>query len=72
MHARVEGFIRNAKDTGLGRWPSSSFAINTAWITTAALAIDLLCWMRLLLLEGRSPRPSPPRCATGCCTPPSA
>ncbi len=23
-------------DTGLGRWPSSSFAINTAWITTAA------------------------------------
>ena len=52
MHARVEGFIRNAKDTGLGRWPSSSFAINTAWITTAALAIDLLCWMRLLLLDG--------------------
>ena len=52
VHARVEGFIRNAKDTGLGRWPSSSFAINTAWITTAALAIDLLCWMRLLLLDG--------------------
>ena len=52
VHARVEGFIRNAKDTGLGRWLSSSFAINTAWITTAALAIDLLCWMRLLLLDG--------------------
>jgi hypothetical protein len=22
VHARVEGFIRCAKDTGLGRWPS--------------------------------------------------
>jgi hypothetical protein len=29
--------------------PSHSFAINTAWITAAALAIDLLCWTRLLL-----------------------
>jgi hypothetical protein len=52
VHARVEGLIRCAKDTGLGRWPSSSFAINTAWITAAAIAIDLLCWMRLLLLDG--------------------
>jgi hypothetical protein len=52
VHARVEGFIRCGKDTGLGRWPSSSFAINTAWITAAAIAIDLLCWMRLLLLDG--------------------
>jgi len=51
-HARVEGFIRCGKDTGLGRWPSCSFAINTAWITAAAIAIDLLCWMRLLLLDG--------------------
>jgi hypothetical protein len=52
VHARVEGLIRCAKDTGLGRWPSSSFAINTAWITAAAIAIDLLCWTRLLLLDG--------------------
>lgn len=52
VHARVEGFIRCGKDTGLGRWPSSSFAINTAWITAAAIAIDLLCWMRSLLLDG--------------------
>ena len=34
------------------RWPSASFAINTAWLTAVALAIDLLCWMRLLLLDG--------------------
>ena len=52
VHARVEDFIRNGKSTGLGRWPSSLFAINTAWITAAAIAIDLLCWMRLLLLDG--------------------
>jgi hypothetical protein len=52
VHARVEGFIRCGKDTGLARWPSHSFAINTAWVIAVALAIDLLCWMRLLLLDG--------------------
>jgi len=52
VHARVEGFIRCGKDTGLARWPSASFVINTAWVTAVALAIDLLCWMRLLLLDG--------------------
>jgi len=52
VHARVEGFIRCGKDTGLARWPSHSFAINTAWVTAVAIAIDLLCWMRLLLLDG--------------------
>jgi hypothetical protein len=52
VHARVEGFIRRGKATGLGKWPSSSFAINTAWVTAAAIAIDLLCWTRLLLLDG--------------------
>lgn len=52
VHARVEGFIRCGKDTGLARWPSHSFAINTAWVTAVAVAIDLLCWMRLLLLDG--------------------
>lgn len=52
VQARVEGFIRCAKDTGLARWPSRSFAINTAWIAAVAIAVDLLCWMRLLLLDG--------------------
>ncbi|HYB39431.1 MAG TPA: transposase [Mycobacterium sp.] len=45
-------FIRCGKDTGLAKWPSHSFAINTAWITAAAIAIDQLCWTRLLLLDG--------------------
>lgn len=52
VHARVEGFIRCAKDTGLAVWPSNSIEINTAWVTAVAIAIDLLCWTRLLLLEG--------------------
>ena len=52
VHARVEGFIRCGKATGLAQWPSHSFAINTAWVTAVAIAIDLLCWTRLLLLDG--------------------
>jgi hypothetical protein len=59
VHARVEGFIRTGKDTGLARWPSHSFAINTAWVTAVALAIDLLCWMRLLLLDGSLAKAEP-------------
>ena len=49
---RVEGFIGCGKDTGLARWSSHSFAINTAWVTAVARAIDLLSWMRLLLSDG--------------------
>jgi Transposase DDE domain group 1 len=52
VHARVEGFIRRAKATGLARWPSANFAMNTAWVTAVQLACDLLCWTRLLLLDG--------------------
>jgi hypothetical protein len=52
VHARVEGFIRCGKATGLAKWPSHSFAINTAWVIAAAIAIDLLCWIRLLVLDG--------------------
>ncbi|MDI9918719.1 transposase [Rhodococcus sp. IEGM 1379] len=51
-HARVEGFIRTAKDTGLAKWPSNSFAINSAWVMAVAIACDLLAWTRLLLLDG--------------------
>ena len=52
VHARVEGFIRCAKATGLAKWPSSAWSINTAWVAAVAIACDLLCWMRLLLLDG--------------------
>lgn len=51
-HARVEDRIRHAKDTGLGRFPSREFAINTAWLTTVMIAADLIAWTRLLALTG--------------------
>lgn len=52
VHARVEGYLRCGKDTGLASWPSTSFEINQAWVSAVAIAIDLPCWTPLLLLDG--------------------
>ncbi|GDY34088.1 hypothetical protein GTS_57210 [Gandjariella thermophila] len=52
MHARVEDCIRTGKDTGLGRFPSHDFAINTAWLTASMTAAILLAWLKLLALDG--------------------
>jgi hypothetical protein len=49
-HARVEDRIRHAKDSGLGRFPSRDFAINTAWAQLAAISADLIAWLRMLAL----------------------
>ena len=51
-HARVEDSIRTGKHTGLGHLPSSAIEINRAWRLAAAIACDLLCWLRLLCLDG--------------------
>jgi hypothetical protein len=51
-HARVEDRIRCAKDTGLDRFPSRSFAINQAWLAVVMLAVDLIAWAQHLLLHG--------------------
>jgi hypothetical protein len=51
-HARVEDRIRHAKDTGLGRFPSREYAINQVWVQLAAIAADLIAWLRLLALTG--------------------
>lgn len=51
-HARVEDRIRCGKTTGFGRFPSRHFAVNTAWLELSLTAIDLLAWMRTLLLDG--------------------
>jgi hypothetical protein len=40
---------------------SADFAINTAWMTTAFIAHDLLCWSRLLVLAGDLARAEPKR-----------
>jgi hypothetical protein len=50
-HARVEDRIRTGRDTGLGRLPSRSFAINQAWLTAAMIATDLLAFAQTLLLH---------------------
>ncbi len=51
-HARVEDRIRHAKDSGLGRFPSREFKINTAWSVATAISADLIAWLRLLALTG--------------------
>lgn len=51
-HARVEDNVRCGKQTGLGHLPSTSIDINRAWCLAATIATDLLCWLRLLCLNG--------------------
>jgi hypothetical protein len=51
-HARVEDCIRTGKQTGLGHLTSTSIEINRAWCLAATIACDLLCWLRLLCLDG--------------------
>lgn len=51
-HTRVEDNIRCGKQTGLGHLPSASIDINRAWCLAATIAADLLCWLRLLCLDG--------------------
>lgn len=51
-HARVEDRIRHAKDSGLGRFPSRQFAINSTWLMLTQVAADLVAWTRLLAFTG--------------------
>jgi hypothetical protein len=52
VHARVEDGVGNAKATGLRRLPSKLWGINDAWCQVAAVAVDLLAWLRHLTLDG--------------------
>ena len=58
---RAEKRICDLKDTGLANLPSADFAINTAWMTMALVAHDLLCWTRQLVLDGDLARAEPKR-----------
>lgn len=51
-HATVEDRVRCGKTTGFGRFPSRDFQANAAWLELSLAAIDLLAWMRFLLLDG--------------------
>jgi len=52
VHARVENTIRTGKDCGIGKYPSTSLAMNKAWQAAALTAATLLAWLRLLALDG--------------------
>lgn len=58
---RAERSIADHKDTGLANLPSASFAINTAWVQLSLIAMDLLAWSRLLLLDGALAHAEPKR-----------
>ncbi len=58
---RAEKLICDLKNTGLTNLPSAGMAINTAWLTTALIAHDLLVWTRLVALDGDLARAEPKR-----------
>lgn len=51
-YGRVEDAIHNAKNTGIEHLPSKSYEINQTWCAAAMITCDLLCWLRLLCLDG--------------------
>ena len=50
--ARVEDRIRCGKDTGMRNLPHHAFEHNQTWLELSLIAQELLCWMRLLCLDG--------------------
>jgi hypothetical protein len=59
VHARVEDAIRTGKDCGIGKYSSTSLAMNKAWQTAALIAATLLAWLRLLALDGHLAKAEP-------------
>jgi hypothetical protein len=51
-HAHVEDHIKDAKATGLLRFPGQRFASNSAWLLVVLMAQDLLVWAQRLCFEG--------------------
>lgn len=48
QHARVEDRIREAKASGLRNLPCRGFAANAAWLQAVLVAVDLVCWTKLV------------------------
>jgi Transposase DDE domain group 1 len=59
VHARVEDGIRTGKDCGIGKYPSTSLAMNKAWQAAALTAATLLAWLRLIALDGALAKAEP-------------
>jgi hypothetical protein len=51
-HAHVEQHIERLKDSGLCRFPFSSFEANETWMALVMLAADLVRWFQLLCFDG--------------------
>ena len=58
-HAHVEQHICRLKDSGLTRFPFTSFSANATWLMAVALSADLVRWFQLLCFDGtwRDARP---------------
>ena len=58
-HAHVEQHICRLKDSGLTRFPFTSFEDNATWLMVVAMAADLVRWFQLLCFDGswRDARP---------------
>ena len=52
QHARVEQRIRGAKATGLANGPFDRLRRNAVWLELVLLALDLVAWAQLLVLDG--------------------
>jgi hypothetical protein len=66
QHARIEQRIRGAKATGLGNLPFDRLRRNAVWLELVLLALDLVAWAQVLLLDDELAVAQPRRCATGC------
>ena len=73
-HAHVEQHIARLKDSGLSRFPFTSFEANANWMMAVTMSADLVRWFQLLCFErpmagcttqgpslGDLPRPGPAR-----------
>jgi hypothetical protein len=58
-HAHVEQHLERLKDSGLCRFPFTSFEANSNWMMTVTMAADLVRWFQLLCFDGswRNARP---------------
>ncbi|MGW3876190.1 IS1380 family transposase [Streptomyces sp. NPDC005055] len=61
QRARAEDRIRNARATGLRNLPLHDTAQNQIWLEIVQLALDLLAWMPMLALTGKTRRWEPRR-----------
>jgi len=51
-HAHVERHIARLKDSGLMRFPFTSFEANANWMMAVAMSADLVRWFELLCFDG--------------------